>query len=57
MQVNGKLRDTLEVDAGLDESAAEAIARSSANVARWLGTQEVVRVVFVPDRLLNFVVK
>jgi leucyl-tRNA synthetase len=55
VQVNGKLRTTVEADRGLAADAATALARAAA--ARWLDGKEVVKVVHVPDRLVSFVVR
>lgn len=56
VQVNGKLRGTVEVPRGTVQDAVEAEARSQENVSRHLEDVAVRRVIFVPDRLLNFVV-
>jgi len=55
VQVNGKLRATLEVEPGLDAERAGAVAADAA--ARWLEGKETVKVVHVPDRLVSFVVR
>jgi leucyl-tRNA synthetase len=55
VQVNGKLRATVEVEPGLDPDAAAAAAREAA--AKWLEGKEVVKVVHVPDRMVSLVVK
>ena len=57
VQVNGKLRATVEGPAGMDQDAAEAAARSEENVARHLDGATLKRVIYVPNRLLNFVVE
>ena len=57
VQVNGKLRATVEGPAGMDQDAAEAAARSDENVARYLDGATLKRVIYVPNRLLNFVVE
>ena len=57
VQVNGKLRATVEGPAGMDQDAAEAAARSDENVARYLEGATLKRVIYVPNRLLNFVVE
>ena len=57
VQVNGKLRATVEGPAGMDQDAAEAVARSDENVARYLDGATLKRVIYVPNRLLNFVVE
>jgi leucyl-tRNA synthetase len=57
VQVNGKLRATVEGPAGMDQDAAEAAARSDENVMRYLDDATLKRVIYVPNRLLNFVVE
>ena len=57
VQVNGKLRATVRGPAGIDQEAAEELARSDENVARYLEDATVRRVIYVPDRLVNFVVE
>ncbi|NNM06854.1 MAG: class I tRNA ligase family protein, partial [Gemmatimonadetes bacterium] len=56
VQVNGKLRGTVEAPAGASQEEAEALARAQENVTRHLDGTTVRRVIFVPNRLLNFVV-
>lgn len=56
VQVNGKVRDKLIVEAGITEQMVEKKARASQKVAKYLEGQAVKNVVFVPDRLINFVV-
>ena len=56
VQVNGKLRGTVEAPAGADQEIAETLAYAQENVTRHLDGKEVRRVIFVPNRLLNFVV-
>jgi leucyl-tRNA synthetase len=55
VQVNGKLRDTLNVPRGLDKAAAEALALASDKVRRQLDGAEPRKVIVVPDRLVNIV--
>ena len=56
VQVNGKLRGTVEAAAGSGQDDVEALARAQENVTRHLEGFSVRRVIFVKDRLLNFVV-
>jgi leucyl-tRNA synthetase len=56
VQINGKLRGTVEVPAGAAQELAEERARADENVDRYLRDAEVRRVIFVPGRLINFVV-
>ena len=55
VQVNGKLRDTLNAPRGLDRAAAEALALASDKVQRQLGGAAPRKVIVVPDRLVNIV--
>jgi leucyl-tRNA synthetase len=56
VQVNGKLRGTVEAPAGAAQEEVEALAQAQENVTRHLDGVTVHRIVFVPNRLLNFVV-
>ena len=53
VQVDGNVRARVSVAAGLDETDATAVARAAADTA--IGDRRVVRSVYVPDRLVNFV--
>jgi leucyl-tRNA synthetase len=55
VQVNGKLRDTLNAPRGLDRAAAEALALASDKVQRQLAGAPPRKVIVVPDRLVNIV--
>ncbi|NLO80141.1 MAG: leucine--tRNA ligase [Xanthomonadaceae bacterium] len=57
VQVNGKLRGTIEVAADADQAAIEERAKAEPNVARFLEGKQLVRVIVVPQRLVNLVVK
>ena len=55
IQVNGKLRDTLNAPRGLDRTAVEALALGSEKVQRMLDGNPPRKVIVVPDRLVNIV--
>ncbi|MCP5142565.1 MAG: leucine--tRNA ligase [Gammaproteobacteria bacterium] len=57
VQVNGKLRGRIAVAADADRAAVEAIARADEAVARHLEDKTVVKVIVVPGKLVNIVVK
>jgi leucyl-tRNA synthetase len=57
VQVNGKLRDRVEVDADADEDAVRSAAEAAPRVAAQLEGSEIVKVIYVPGRLLNLVVR
>ena len=56
IQVNGKLRATIEVAAAATEAGIAAAAAAEPNVARVLEGRSVLRRVYVPRRLINFVI-
>ena len=56
VQVNGKVRDRIDVHAGISESDAEAAALASAKVTEALKGATPKRVVSRPPRLVNVVV-
>ncbi len=56
VQVNGKLRDRIQVSAGIDEQEATQLALSSPAVQRYVDNRKVRKVVYVPGRLVNLVV-
>jgi len=57
VQVNGKLRDRMLVPAAADEAALREQALALPKIQPFLEGKEVVRVVVVPGRLVNVVVK
>jgi leucyl-tRNA synthetase len=57
VQVNGKVRDRLTLPLDASEDAALEQARASAAVRAHIDGKETVRVIYVPNRLLNIVVR
>jgi leucyl-tRNA synthetase len=57
VQVNGKVRDRVTVNADADEAAVREAALASANVRRYVEGHEIARAIYVPGRMLNLVVK
>jgi leucyl-tRNA synthetase len=57
VQVNGKLRDRIEVSAQAPKEELLRLARESEKVARHLDGQEIVKEIVVPGKLVNLVVR
>jgi leucyl-tRNA synthetase len=55
VQVNGKIRDRLQVSPDLGEDELVALARASERVGEYLDGEEPARTVVVPGKLVNFV--
>ncbi len=56
IQVNGTVRDTLIVKADDDQEKVQNMALQSPKVQKWVDNKEVKKVVYIPRRLLNFVI-
>ena len=57
VQVNGKVRDKLEVAADADEEQVKELALGSERVGPWLAGKRLVKVVVVPGKLVSLVVE
>ncbi len=57
IQVNGKLRGTVEVPADADEAASVEAAKNDEKVASYLAEGSLVKTIYVPAKLINFVVR
>src|SRR5579883_1232010 len=56
VQVNGKLRGTVELVPGVSRGEAESAALAEPSVAKFLGGQKPRKVIVVPDKIVNIVV-
>jgi leucyl-tRNA synthetase len=57
IQVNGRVRDKVEVDAGIGDEEAEALALASGRVQQFTGGKDPDRVVVRAPKLVNVVVR
>jgi leucyl-tRNA synthetase len=56
VQVNGKVRARMPMPRGISEADAKTSALADENVRRFLNGDQVRKVIFVPDRLINLVI-
>lgn len=56
VQVNGKLRETVSVATGSSEETVVTAAKATEKVQKFLEGKEVKKVIYVPGKILNFVV-
>ena len=56
VQVNGKVRERIDVAADIDEEEAEKLALASERIQGWLDGKEVRKIITVPPKLVNIVV-
>ena len=57
VQINGKVKDKIEVDEGLDNEKLKEIALSSEKVKELTNGKTIVKTIVVPKKLVNIVVK
>ena len=56
VQVNGKVRGKVEVSPDASEDVAVAAAREQENVNKFLADKTLRKTIYVPEKILNFVV-
>jgi len=56
VQVNGKVRDKIEVKADISEEKAKELVLSREKIKKWTKDKEIKKVIFVPGKLMNIVV-
>ena len=57
VQVNGKLRGTIEVNITDSKEVVEAKAKELENVQNFINGKEIVKIIIVPNKIVNIVVK
>jgi leucyl-tRNA synthetase len=56
IQINGKVRDKIEVESDISEEKAKELAISREKIKKWIKGKKIKKVVFVPGKLINIVV-
>jgi leucyl-tRNA synthetase len=56
VQVNGKIRDQIKIQSGVKEEEAKKLALESGKVIKYTEGKEIRKVIFVEEKLINFVV-
>jgi len=57
IQVNSKIRQRLQLEPGLSQEQLETQAKQDEKVISYLDAMSIVKVIFVKDKLINFIVK
>jgi len=57
VQVNGKVRDKISMKPGFLEKEAVKISKQSSKVLKYIKNKKIKKVIFVKDKLINFVVQ
>ena len=56
VQVNGKKRATISVSTGMDNAAIEKTALNDESITRFVENHKIIKVIIVPNRIVNIVV-
>ncbi|KKT15733.1 MAG: Leucine-tRNA ligase, partial [Parcubacteria group bacterium GW2011_GWB1_43_6] len=56
IQINGRVRDIIEVKAGISEREAKELTLTRERVKKYLSDKEVKKVIFVAEKLINIVI-
>jgi len=56
IQINGKVRDRIEVKAGISQKEAERLALKRKKAQDWIGNEKIKKTIFIPQKLINFVI-
>ncbi len=57
VQINGKVREVISVAADIGQEAAIALAKEQAAIQKWLSEGDIVKEIYVPRKMINFVIK
>jgi len=59
VQINGKVRGTLKVESGIgnQEAGVTELAKKDEKVAKWLEGKKIIKTIFIPGKVVNFVIE
>ena len=57
IQINGKKREVLKVKKNINEKEILEIIKDSDKVQKFLEKKEVIRKIFIPNKILNYIIK
>jgi leucyl-tRNA synthetase len=56
IQINGKVRDRIEVPVDISEEEAKKIASESKKIKKWIKGKKIKKIIFVKGKLVNVVI-
>ena len=57
VQICGKLRDTVQAPVDSDQATVEALAKASEKIAKAIDGKQIVKEIYVKNKIFNIVVK
>jgi len=56
IQVNGRVRDRIEVPSGISEKEVQKLALARPKIQKWLAGKEAKKIIYIPNKLINIVI-
>lgn len=57
IQINGKVRDTVKVNKDISKEELEKEALASEIIKKWISDKEIIKIITIPGRIVNIVIK
>lgn len=57
IQVNGKIRGTIDISNGLSQDEVEQKSKIQLNVAKYLDGKNIIKVIYIKNKIINFLIK
>jgi leucyl-tRNA synthetase len=57
IQINGKLRSRIDINAKLSKDEVIRFAKENRKVQEYIKDKEIVKLIYIPNKLINFVIK
>ncbi len=57
IQVNGKVRDKIDISPELDKESILRLAKAAKNIDKYLNEGKLIKEIYVPNKIINFVVR
>ncbi len=57
IQINGKVRDKIEIESDLSKDEVLNIAKESKNAVKYLKNKDIIKEIYVPNKIISFVVR
>ena len=57
VQVNGKLRGKISIESNQSEDEIKSMVESNSNIRKYIDGCEIINVIYVKDRLINYVIQ
>ena len=57
IQINGKLRSRIDINTKLSKEEVIKLAKDDCKVQEYINDKEIVKLIYVPNKLINFVIK